>query len=65
MSPAGFTPYLAEERMERQARSMTVEGWGCLRGCRYLLQDRDTEVWRSFVNSKHPSSRQQLRELKT
>ena len=41
---AGFTPYPDEEWMEQQARNMTMEEWGCLRGRRYLLHDRDCEV---------------------
>jgi hypothetical protein len=27
---------------------MTMEQWGCLRGCRYLLHDRDTKFCESF-----------------
>ena len=27
---------------------MTMEEWGCLRGCRYLLHDRDAKFCRSF-----------------
>ena len=27
---------------------MTMEEWGCLRGCRYLLHDSDTKFCRSF-----------------
>ena len=27
---------------------MTMEEWGCLRGCRYLLHDRDTKFCESF-----------------
>jgi len=44
----GFTPYPDQEWMERQARNMTMEQWGCLRGCRYLLHDRDTKFCESF-----------------
>ena len=36
---AGFTPYPDQEWMEQQARNMTMEEWGSLRGCRYLLHD--------------------------
>ena len=39
---------LANDRMEQQARNMTMEEWGCLRGCRYLLHDRDTKFCSSF-----------------
>jgi hypothetical protein len=38
-----FTPYPDQGWMEQQARNITMEQWGCLRGCRYLLHDRDTE----------------------
>jgi putative transposase len=41
VSLAGFTPYPDQQWMEQQARNMTMEEWGCLRGCRYLLHDRD------------------------
>src|SRR5207244_2930790 len=34
---AGFTPYTDQEWMEQQVRNMTMEEWGSLRGCRYLL----------------------------
>jgi putative transposase len=33
---------------EQQARNMTWEEWGCLRGCRYLLHDRDAKFCESF-----------------
>jgi len=45
---AGFTPYPDQEWMEQQARNMTMEEWGCLRGCRYLLHDRDAKFCQSF-----------------
>ena len=34
--------------MEQQARNMTMEEWGSLRGCRYLLHDRDAKFCESF-----------------
>jgi putative transposase len=34
--------------MEHQARNMTMEEWGCLRGCRDLLHDRDAKFCQSF-----------------
>ncbi|MGB7846933.1 MAG: integrase core domain-containing protein [Candidatus Acidiferrum sp.] len=34
--------------MEQQARNMTMGEWGCLRGCRHLLYDRDTKFCESF-----------------
>jgi hypothetical protein len=48
VSLAGFTPYPDQEWMEQQGRNMTMEQWGCLRGCRYLLHDRDTKFCQSF-----------------
>jgi putative transposase len=45
---AGFTPYPDQERMEQQARNMTMEEWGSLRGCRDLLHDRDAKFCESF-----------------
>jgi len=45
---AGMTPYPDQEWMEQQARNATMEGWGFLRGCRYLLHDRDTKFCASF-----------------
>ncbi|PYT73526.1 MAG: hypothetical protein DMG39_06270 [Acidobacteria bacterium] len=44
----GFTPHPDQEWMEQQARNMTMEEWGCLRGCRYLLHDRDAKFCQSF-----------------
>jgi putative transposase len=34
--------------MEQQGRNMTMEEWGSLRGCRYLLHDRDAKFCQSF-----------------
>ena len=48
VSLVGFTPYPDQEWMEQQARNMTMEEWGSLRGCRYLLHDRDTKFCESF-----------------
>ena len=48
VSLAGMTPYPGQEWMEQQARNATMEEWGFLRGCRYLLHDRDTKFCASF-----------------
>ena len=48
ISLGGMTPYPDEEWMEQQARNATMQGWGLLRGCRYLLHDRDTKFCQSF-----------------
>jgi putative transposase len=45
---AGFTRYPDEEWMGQQARNMTTEEWGSLRGCRYLLHGRDAKFCESF-----------------
>jgi putative transposase len=45
---AGVTRHPAEGWMKQIARNMTLEGWGFLEGCRYLLHDRDTKYTRSF-----------------
>jgi len=44
----GFTPYPDQQWVEQQARNMTMEELGCLRGCPYLLQDRDANFCQSF-----------------
>jgi hypothetical protein len=41
VSLAGMRRYPGQEWMEQQARNATMEEWGFLRGCRYLLHDRD------------------------
>jgi len=48
VSLAGMTRYPGQEWMEQQARNATMEEWGFLRGCRYLLHDRDTKFCASF-----------------
>ncbi len=45
---AGMTPYPDEEWMKQQARNMTLEDWGFLKSCRYILHDRDTKFCLSF-----------------
>jgi putative transposase len=37
-----------EQWMEQIARNVTMEGWGALRDCRYLLHDHDTKYASSF-----------------
>jgi transposase len=59
VSLVGFTPYPDQDWMEQQARNLTMEEWGSLRGCRYLLHDRDTKFCESFrelikTGSVHP-----------
>jgi putative transposase len=45
---AGITVHPDERWMQRIARNVTMEGCGALRGCRYLLHDRDTKYTQSF-----------------
>src|ERR1700730_7510042 len=45
---AGITVHPDEPWMKQIARNVTMEAWGCLRDCRYLLHDRDTKFTRSF-----------------
>jgi putative transposase len=48
VSLAGMTPYPGHEWMEQQARSATMEEWGFLGGCRYLLHDSDRKFCASL-----------------
>ena len=48
VSLVGFTPYPDQDWMEQQARNLTMQQWGCLRDCRYLLHDRDAKFCQSF-----------------
>src|ERR1700680_2616275 len=45
---AGITVHPDEQWMQQMARNVTMEGWGALLDCRYLLHDRDTKYTRSF-----------------
>jgi hypothetical protein len=45
---AGLTPHPDEEWMKQIARNATLEGWGFLANCRYLLHDRDGKFCPSF-----------------
>jgi transposase InsO family protein len=45
---AGITIHPNEQWMKQMARNATMEGWGTLRDCRYLLHDRDTKYTQSF-----------------
>ena len=48
MDIAGITGQPDERWMQQMARNATMEGWGALRDCRYLLHDRDTKYTHSF-----------------
>jgi len=53
---AGMTIHPDERWMQQIARNVTMEEWGVLQNCRYLLHDRDTKYTRSFcatIDSGH------------
>ena len=45
---AGISVHPNERWMQQMARNATMEGWGTLQDCRYLLHDRDTKYTLSF-----------------
>jgi transposase InsO family protein len=45
---AGITAHPKERWMQQMARNVTMEGWGFLGNCRYLLHDRDAKYTESF-----------------
>jgi len=45
---AGMTPHPDEEWMKQIGRNVTMEQWGFLTNCRYLLHDRDGKICPSF-----------------
>jgi hypothetical protein len=45
---AGVTVHPDEPWMKQVARNVTMDDYGALRDCRYLLHDRDTKFTRSF-----------------
>jgi len=53
---AGITPHPNEAWMKQIARNVTMDEWGFLEGCRYLIHDRDTKFtdsFRAIVKSSH------------
>ena len=53
---AGFTPHPNERWMKQIARNVTMDEWGFLGNCRYLIHDRDTKFtdsFRAIVKSGH------------
>jgi hypothetical protein len=53
---AGITTHPNEPWMQPIARNVTMDGWGTLGPCRYLLHDRDTKysaAFRAIVESGH------------
>jgi len=45
---AGITVHPHERWMQQIARNVTMEEWGVLHNCRYLIRDRDTKYSQSF-----------------
>jgi hypothetical protein len=45
---AGITVHPDEAWMKQMARNATMDEYGALQGCGYLLHDRDTKFTRSF-----------------
>ncbi len=45
---AGITPHPNEAWMQQIARNVTMEEWGFLDNCRYLIHDRDIKYCQSF-----------------
>lgn len=45
---AGMTPHPNEVWMKQIARNVTMDEWGFLENCRYLIHDRDTKHCQSF-----------------
>lgn len=45
---AGITAHPNEGWMQQIARNVTMDEWGFLRNCRYLIHDRDTKYTESF-----------------
>ena len=43
-----ITPHPNERWMKQIARNVTMDGWGFLCDCRYLIHDRDTKYCQSF-----------------
>ena len=53
---AGITRHPNEAWMKQIARNVTMDEWGFLDGCRYLIHDRDTKYtdsFRAIVKSGH------------
>jgi hypothetical protein len=47
---AGITAHPNERWMNQMARNVTMDSWGFLDNCRYLIHDRDTKYCESFRN---------------
>ena len=45
---AAITPHPNERWMKQVARNVTMDSWGFLSNCKYLIHDRDTKFCKSF-----------------
>ncbi len=45
---AGMTRHPDQEWMQQMARNATLDGWGALANCRYVLHDRDSKFCAAF-----------------
>ena len=45
---AGITPHPNERWMKQIARNVTMDGWGFLSGCKYLIHDQDSKFCKFF-----------------
>jgi putative transposase len=53
---AGITVHPNEQWMQQMGRNLTIEGYGTLQDCRYLVHDRDTKYtlsFRAIITSGH------------
>ena len=53
---SGITPHPNDAWMKQIARNVTMDEWGFLNNCRYLIHDRDTKFtvsFRAIVKSSH------------
>ena len=53
---AGITPHPNEAWMKQIARNVTMDEWGFLENCKYLIHDRDTKFtdsFRAIIKSSH------------
>ena len=53
---SGITPHPNKQWMKQIARNVTMDEWGFLENCRYLIHDRDTKFtdsFRTIIKSSH------------
>ena len=60
---SGITPHPNERWMKQIARNVTMDEWGFLNNCRYLIHDRDTKYCQSVGRSSNPVMSKRFRSL--